>query len=237
MNTLPPWANGPFELLVHAEEHLFDGEDFDRRVALISFDNAIEVAITTYLTLNPIQRSGRSYQRADVDRWLNNYHTKLDFLEAELAARGLPWGVEKSHIIWAHDHRNEQYHGGQKGTPEKSVLTLIRKAALWVFSVLYEVTNIEQLLEQAIIDASPDVPPQPNDGYDMAIDREYGMLDICDQSYYVSEVLFAVDYDSYKDVGSRLSVQNMDEDEKTGSTVETGNEADNETAQLEQRHE
>jgi hypothetical protein len=49
--SLPPWANGPFELLVHAEGHLRNGDDFDRRIALISFDNAIEVAITTYLTL------------------------------------------------------------------------------------------------------------------------------------------------------------------------------------------
>jgi hypothetical protein len=210
MIMLPPWANGPFELLVHAEGHLLDGEDFDRRVALISYDNAIEVAIT----LNPIQRGGRSYQRTDVERWLNNYHSKLDFFESELAARQIAWEVEKSHIIWAHDHRNEQYHGGQKGTPEKSVLTLIRKAALWVFSVLYEITDAEQLLEQAIIDAAPSAPPRPNDGYDRAIDREYGMVDICDQSYYVSEVLFAVDYALYKDVGDRLSVQNPVEDEE-----------------------
>ncbi len=50
MKPLPPWAKGPFELLVHAEGHFIAGEDFDRRIALISFDNAIEVAITTYLT-------------------------------------------------------------------------------------------------------------------------------------------------------------------------------------------
>ena len=112
MPTLPPWANGPLELLIHAEGHLRDGEDFDRRIALISFDNAIEVAITTYLTLNPIQRGGREYPRSDVEKWLNNYHTKLDFFEAEIVARGISWLVDKSHIIWTHDHRNEQYHEG-----------------------------------------------------------------------------------------------------------------------------
>ena len=85
MNSLPPWANGPFELLVHADGHLIGGEDFDRRIALISFDNAIEVAITTYLTLNPIQRGNRSYPKADVEKWLNNYHSKLDFMEQELS--------------------------------------------------------------------------------------------------------------------------------------------------------
>ena len=38
MKPLAPWANGPFELLIHAEGHLLNGDDFDRRIALISFD-------------------------------------------------------------------------------------------------------------------------------------------------------------------------------------------------------
>lgn len=41
MNSLPPWAIGPFELLVHAEEYRLRGEDFDRRIALISLNNVI----------------------------------------------------------------------------------------------------------------------------------------------------------------------------------------------------
>ncbi len=73
MNALPLWANGPFELLVHAEGHLRRGDDFDRRIALISFDNAIEVSIATYLTLHPIHRGNRSYANVDVEKWLSNY--------------------------------------------------------------------------------------------------------------------------------------------------------------------
>ena len=46
MTGIKPWAVGPFEMLYHAETHFLKGEDFDRRIALISFDNAIEVAIT-----------------------------------------------------------------------------------------------------------------------------------------------------------------------------------------------
>ena len=76
-NGLKPWAYGPFELLLHAELHLRNGDDFDRRIALISFDNAIEVAITTYLSLHPIQRQNRTYTRADVERWLENYHRSI----------------------------------------------------------------------------------------------------------------------------------------------------------------
>ena len=208
MTPLPPWANGPFELLVHAEGHLIGGEDFDRRISLISFDNAIEVAITTYLTLNPIQRGNRSYPKVDVEEWLDNFHSKLDFLHQELVTRNLPWEIERSHIIWAHDHRNEQYHGGQKGTPERRVLSLVRKSALWIFALLFDVSDVEQRLAQAIADALPPAPPQRDVSFDRAIDRVYGMVDVCDQTYYASELLFSADNAAYRDAGTRLCAGN-----------------------------
>jgi len=201
---LPPWANGPFELLVHAEGHLRAADDFDRRIALISFDNAIEVAITTFLTLHPIQRGNRIYPNADVEKWLENYHSKLEFVGKEVATRKLSWEVEKSHIIWAHEHRNEQYHGGTKGTPEKSVLLLVKKAALWIFSMLFEVTDCEKRLDDAIKATLDPAPPQHDDGYDRAIDHEYGMVEVAEQSFYASEVLFNADYEAYKETGARL---------------------------------
>lgn len=204
MTPLPPWANGPFELLVHAEGHLRGGDDFDRRIALISFDNAIEVAITTYLTLNPIQRGGRTYPKVDVEKWLNNYHSRLDFLEVEITARGVSWLVDRSHIIWAHDHRNEQYHGGHKGTPEKAVLKIIRDAALWVFSVLFDASDAEAALHKAILDKAPPDAPSPEKTLDIAIDAQYGIIEVGEQSYYASELLFAVDYAAYRDLGGRL---------------------------------
>lgn len=202
-SSLPPWANGPFELIVHAEGHLRDGEDFDRRMALITFDNAIEVSITTYLSLKPIMRGNRQYARTDVEQWLRNFHTRLDFLDQELQTRGLSWDVDKSHIIWAHDHRNEQYHGGSKGTPEKQVLAVSRRAALWIFSVLYDVPDAEQLLETTILELAPE-EPQRNDDLDRLIDDAYDMVKIAESLYYPSEVLFAVDHDSYRAIGGEL---------------------------------
>jgi hypothetical protein len=190
--------------LVHAEGHLRGGEDFDRRIALISFDNAIEVAIATYLTLSPIQRGGRSYPKSDVETWLNNYHTKLDFLEAEIAARAGSWKVDKAHIIWAHDHRNEQYHGGHKGTPEKNVLKIVRDAALWVFAMLFDLNDPEVALEQAILDKAPPAVPSRERKFDLAIDGRYGIVEVGEQTYYASELLFSVDDDAYRDLGGRL---------------------------------
>lgn len=204
MRNLQPWAIGPFELILHAEEHLRKGEDFDRRIALISFDNSIEVSLTTYLSLHPIQRGDRTYKRDDIDKWLNNYHTKLDFLDGELQSRNLGWKVEKSHIIWLHEHRNEQYHGGSKGTPEKHVLSLIREAAIWIFSVLYDVSNLEQTLESAIAARLPRPLPQPDIAFDRAIDNYFGMIEVAGQVYHTSEVLFAADGIAYREIGARL---------------------------------
>lgn len=204
MNSLPPWALGPFELLIHAEEHLQSGEDFDRRIALVSFDNAIEVAITTYLTLNPIHREGRTYKKEDIDGWLKHYHSKLDFLETEIEKRKISWKVEKTHIIWAHDHRNEQYHGGTKGTPEITVIRIARCAALWIFSILYDVEDVETVLGAAVMERTGKHTYSREKTFDIAIDAVYGILEVAEQSYYTSEVLFAVDYVAYRDLGGQL---------------------------------
>jgi hypothetical protein len=205
MGALPPWAQGPFELIVHAEEHMRQGEDFDRRISLISFDNAIEVAITTYLSLKPIQRGGKSYPNVDVEKWLINYHTKLDFLEQELLRQGLSWEVEKSYIIWAHDQRNEQYHGGAKGTPEMICLEIIRKSALWIMSFLYNIPDIDQFLNDCINAKLPPQPPHADENFDRAIDELYGVVEVAGQAYTTSEILFAVDNYLYNAIGSELT--------------------------------
>jgi hypothetical protein len=212
MNALPPWAKGPFELLVHAEGHLLSGDDFDRRIALISFDNAVEVTITTYVTLNPIQRSGRTYPRENIEKWLKNYHSRLDFLQEELDARALSWHVDRGHIVWCHACRNEQYHGGQKGTPELEVLNLIRRAALWIFSVLYEIIDIEQRLALEIEQRYPG-PTKSDATYDEAIDRSYDAVIVGEQIYSVSEILFAVDEAAYYEVGTSLCEATGDDEE------------------------
>lgn len=214
---LPPWVDGPFELLIHAEGHLRDGEDFDRRIALISFDNAIEVAIATYLTLNPIQRGNRPYAKTDVDRWMSNYHSKLDFIDEELRSRSLPWQVERSHIVFAHDHRNQQYHGGNKGIPEKRVLDIVRSAALWIFGLLFDIANAEAVLNTAIIERTPPPMPTPERLLDLAIDAHYGVIQVGEESYRASELLFAVDRDAYRDLGTRLDEEPDSEEPNDGA--------------------
>lgn len=159
---LKPWAVRPFELIFHAEIHYRKGSDYDRRLALISFDNSIEVSITTYLSLNPIQRGNRQYPRKDVEKWMGNYHSKLDFFALEIRNRGLPEYKEKAEIVWYHDQRNEHYHGGGFAVPEQRSLDGIRQVALWVFSVLFETADVETKLEAAVSKSDKGIPSIPD---------------------------------------------------------------------------
>jgi hypothetical protein len=146
MTLVKPWARGPFEVLQHAEEHRQAHRDFDRRVALIGFDNAIESSVITYLSLNPVQRGNRSFPKADVDRWLNNFHSKVEFLEhfARLQSQVMPVG--RPEIIYYHSLRNDLYHNGNGFLPAAEHIDGARQAALWAFSTLFD-CDAEALLE------------------------------------------------------------------------------------------
>jgi hypothetical protein len=154
MTDLKPWVYGPFEMLKHAEGHLKANSDFDKRMALISYDNTIEVAITTFLLLHPSQRNGRTYPRNQVDQWMINYHSKLDFLEQHIASLNLPMNVTRDEIIWYHNLRNELYHSGNGMVPEERSLKGARAAAIWVFSQIFEV-DAESLLQSPIPSPTP----------------------------------------------------------------------------------
>ncbi|MEX0614142.1 MAG: hypothetical protein WD738_09055 [Pirellulales bacterium] len=202
--TLKPWAYGPFEVLLHAELHYRVGEDFDRRIAMIGFDNAIEVAITTYLNLHPMQRGNRTYKGSDVDSWLNNYHTKVEFFFHECASRRITVIARQDEIIWFHEVRNGQYHVGGATIPQRRELDGVRAAALEVFAVLFDEQDVEGILFAHIAARSP-VPPPPRIGeHDRLIDGEYGMIDVCGQTEYASDVLYAMDPNRYRELALDL---------------------------------
>lgn len=156
MMDIKPWVYGPFELLEHAEGHLTTGRDFDKRIALISYDNAIEVAITTFLRLHPSQRGGKSYPRVKTDNWLANYHSKIDFFfNAYLQERQDAFPVTLDEVIWYHNLRNELYHSGTGMVPEGRNLTGARTAAISIFSELFQVDAGLHLKKKT----APEVPP------------------------------------------------------------------------------
>lgn len=218
MNSLTPWALGPFDIILHAEMHYRDGEDFDRRIAVVGFDNAIEVAIHTYLSLHPIQRQGRSYPRESVERWLDNYHTKIEFLEAEMQTRGVDMVCDKATFVWYHEVRNGQYHVGGAVIPQARELEGIRKAALWVFSVLYDIADVESLLEHYIASRSTDNMPKRNDDDDRLIDQEYGTVQLAGKPYHLSEVIHRFDPVLYSELATEIRSRDEAETEMNEGT-------------------
>ncbi len=203
--TLRAWTRGPFELIVHGELHYRTGDDFDRRVALISFDNAIEVSITNYLSLNPIHRGGRQYDGADVSKWTRNFHTKIDFMRTECSRRGICEAHEKEDLVWYHQQRNEQYHRGTYAAPNLDILIALRSASLWVFSTLYEVPEIEKVLEDELSKFLPNPPSHSrSDDYDQVIDQSYDPVELPTGPVAMSELLFLTDPTAYVEIALEL---------------------------------
>lgn len=147
---MKPWASSPFELIQHAEEHWKLGSDFDRRMALISFDNSIEVSITVFISLHPGQREGLPLNKDKCSTWLRNYHTKIDFLEWFNSEKQNEMLYTKDLITYYHGLRNELYHGGSRFVPNLADVEGIRSIALWVFSILFNVDDIEDVLFSAL---------------------------------------------------------------------------------------
>lgn len=203
---LKPWTRGAFELILHAELHLRDGGDFDRRMAHIGFDNAIEVTITTYLALNPIQRHRKSYARADVDQWMTNYHTKLEFLEQEAQSRGWNPKVPNDELVFYHDIRNSQYHAGGPGVPESDHLSALRTAALDTFAMLFGIQDVDSVLEECVQQrlVTEDLRPPKNSTVDRILDMGNEPVLIAGQPYAVSEALYATDPDAYGAVAAAV---------------------------------
>lgn len=201
--TLKPWAYGPFEILMHAEMHYLDGDDLGRRISMIGFDNAIELAITTYLDLNPMHRGGRTYKKVDVEKWLKNFHSKVEFFFVECGDRKITPDAERDELVWFHSVRNQQYHAGGAIVPPQVALDGVREAALEVFSILFEEQNTLPLIKDHINKINPSPQPRITE-YSKLIDSEYDMVEVCGQKEYASEVLYALDPNRYWETAQEL---------------------------------
>lgn len=94
------------------------GEDSDsnRRLALISIDNSIELMMQTYLSL-PKRVSGVEITRKAREDYLRNFPSLLDGIENEAGDRII--GINLGEIEWYHRLRNNLYHEGNGLTVER----------------------------------------------------------------------------------------------------------------------
>lgn len=136
---LQPWMRGPFELIRHANGHLLDAGDTDRRIALIGFDNSIEVCIDVFIRLHPKLRGGYQVSRGDAENARQTFHSKIEFLDNYLAESADAPDIPIEAIVWYHQLRNELYHSGNGMVPEIHVIEGSRDAAIQVFYALFSV--------------------------------------------------------------------------------------------------
>lgn len=135
--TNKPWTRGPFEIIKHADGHFEKSGDVDRRIALIGFDNAIEICIDVFLRLHPKLRNGYEISGEEKKKALNNYHSKVEFLDDYLAEQDIELSVPFESIIWYHSLRNDLYHSSRGMVPENHVITGARDASVAVFQALF----------------------------------------------------------------------------------------------------
>jgi hypothetical protein len=141
-----PWTWGPLELIRHANGHYMARDDTDRRIALIGFDNAVEVCIDVFLNLNPMLRGGYQLEREAKQKALRNYHTKIEFYDSYVQETGADIRISVPAIVWYHSLRNQLYHSGNGMVPEAHVIEGARQAAIDVFRVLFG-ESVDALLE------------------------------------------------------------------------------------------
>jgi len=206
---IPPWAASSFELLVHAEGHYRESGDIDRRLAVIGFDNAIESAITTYLSLKPIQRGDREYKNEDVQAWLKDHTTKLSFFYEELGRRQQGLKYPEAELRWFHQVRNDVYHSGIGGIPNEHCLRGVREAAMWAFSVLFEVPDIEVQVFEVV----ENLKPYPDSNLDEQLADTESAVSIAGMTFSPGEVLIAVAPATYRQMASEVAAQSKLEDD------------------------
>jgi hypothetical protein len=130
------WASGALELLRHADSHLDLDSAFDKRIAFISIDNAVETCVRTFLSLPPA-KSGIKVSRSDVEAASNSFPKLVELLFAQAASR-LP-GLDPADIEHYHRIRNTLYHEGTGLSVDEQYLAAYRSIAAVLLKSLFGV--------------------------------------------------------------------------------------------------
>jgi hypothetical protein len=129
-----PWASGPGEILQHGLSLLQKDSDVNRRLAMISIDNSVELMVKTFLGL-PKRVTGLQIGRERFREISESFPKLLDALE-EHAADKLA-GVDLGIIEWYHRLRNELYHQGNGLTVERDKVEVYAELAKLLFKNLF----------------------------------------------------------------------------------------------------
>jgi hypothetical protein len=133
--TSQPWAAGPREILEHGISLLRKDSDRNRRLAILSVDNAVELTIKTYLGL-PKRISGITVPRKEFVEFSESFPKLLDALEQYAADRIA--GIGLGEIEWFHRLRNQLYHQGNGLTVDRDKVEIYSELAKLLFESLFD---------------------------------------------------------------------------------------------------
>jgi hypothetical protein len=129
-----PWASGPAEILQHGINLLRKDTDTNRRLAMLSIDNAVELMIKTYLGL-PKRVTGLQISRSEFAEINESFPKLLDALENHVGDK--LDGIDLGEIDWYHRLRNELYHQGNGLTVERNKAVVYAELAQLLFLRLF----------------------------------------------------------------------------------------------------
>lgn len=129
-----PWASGPGEILQHGLSLLYEDSDRNRRLAMLSIDNAVELMMKTFLGL-PKRVTGLTIGRKDYAEFSESFPALLEALEEYAGDRLV--GIELGDIEWYHRLRNQLYHQGNGLTVELDKVKVYSELAKVLFRNLF----------------------------------------------------------------------------------------------------
>ena len=157
-----PWMQKPYEYIFHAETHYKDNSDYSKRMSYISFDNAIEVTINTFIHLHTKPKGKKIFEKKEIKE-TESYFQKLELFEKYIRSEDLPITWDKEKINYYHEQRNHLYHDSNLSSPDSGELNRIRLITFWIFSVLFDIADIEDILNNAIEKAELQCPKIPEE--------------------------------------------------------------------------
>lgn len=140
-STLPPWASGPAEILKHGLDLLGKDSDTNRRLAMISIDNSVELMIKTYLGL-PRRVNGLQISRNAYQEFAESFPKLLDAIETY--GKHILGSLDLGEIEWYHRLRNQLYHQGNGLTVERAKVEVYGQLAAALFESLFGVKPLPQ---------------------------------------------------------------------------------------------
>lgn len=130
----PPWASGSGEILQHAIDLLKEDTDTNRRLAMISIDNSVELMMKTYLGL-PERITELKITRKEYQDFSESFPNLLNGLEKYASDKIV--GIDLGAIEWFHRMRNELYHQGNGLTAERDKVEVYAEIANALFFNLF----------------------------------------------------------------------------------------------------